>query len=132
PANAAPSSTTPATAEPSVPSVEPPPVASPCPRCNGPLTNPEGLGWCPKCGYCRSLEEDANKAALAAPPAARRPSALGFVEFFEVLGKLPSWLWPLLGGIVGVVVLSFAADFVLPNESLSRALWSAIQLILGL
>src|SRR5690348_15640877 len=48
-----------------------------CPRCGGKLTNPEGLGWCPSCGYCRSLEQDAKKAALATPAKPRGPSPLG-------------------------------------------------------
>src|SRR5260370_36875121 len=34
-----------------------PVVPSPldCPRCGGKLMNPDSLGWCAKCGYCRSL-----------------------------------------------------------------------------
>ncbi|HLJ92372.1 MAG TPA: hypothetical protein VKU02_04185 [Gemmataceae bacterium] len=113
------------------PPAETTPAAPPCPRCGGRLTNPEGLGWCPGCGYCRSLEQDANKAALAAPPVARRPSPFGVVEFVEVLGKLPRWLWVLLGGTAILVVGSFGADFVLEPNSLARALWSSVQLALG-
>src|SRR5260370_27869428 len=108
------------------------PEVPPCPRCGGKLTNPEGLGWCPNCGYCRSLEQDTKTAALAAPKASRGPAALGIVEFMEVLGKLPRWLWVLLGGISIVVGSSVAADFVLPEDSLARALWSSVQLGLGL
>src|SRR5437867_13024575 len=74
-------------AEISIPSTEPVPSAAACPRCNGKLTNPESLGWCPSCGYCRSLEEDSKKAALAVAPTLRQPSALGFVELTEALGK---------------------------------------------
>src|SRR5260370_41891839 len=96
--NSARPSTTNIVAETSAPTAEPTPAAVPCPRCGGKLTNPEGLGWCPSCGYCRSLEQDANKAALAAPPAPRRPSPLGVVEFVDGLGRLPSWLGALLGG----------------------------------
>src|SRR5438132_8108230 len=119
-------------AEKSTPAAAPAPAVVPCPRCGGKLTNPEGLGWCPSCGYCRSLEQDAKKAALAAPTAPRGPSALGIVEFAEVLGKLPRWLWVLLGGTSIVVGISVAADVVLPEDSLARALWSSVQLGLGL
>jgi hypothetical protein len=108
------------------------PEAPPCPRCGGKLTNPEGLGWCPSCGYCRSLEQDAKKAALAAPATPRGPSPLGVVEFVEVLGKLPRWFWVLLGGTSIVVGISVAANSVLPDDSLARALWSSVQLGLGL
>src|SRR5262249_36150457 len=27
-----------------------------CPKCGTKLINPENLGWCRKCGYCRSIE----------------------------------------------------------------------------
>lgn len=119
--------------EKSAPATESAPAA-PCPRCGGKLTNPEGLGWCPSCGYCRSLEEDANKVALAIAPVKRQPSALGLVEFFEVLSKLPGWLWGLLGGIAAIVGLSVAADCFLlpPGDSMARALWSALQFGAGL
>jgi hypothetical protein len=49
-----------------------------------------------------------------------------------VLGKLPRWFWGILGGTVVVAVISLAADFALPDDSLARALWSSIQLSLGL
>src|SRR5438105_11856911 len=26
-----------------------------CPRCGGKLVDPDGLGWCQRCGYCHSL-----------------------------------------------------------------------------
>ena len=115
-------------------SVGAPPSApsAPCPRCGGRLTSPEGLGWCPSCGYCRSLEGDGDKLAVEAPSAPRQPSALGIVEFFELLGKLPVWLWVLLGGTLIVAVLSVAANCVLPDDSLPRALWCSIQLGIGL
>src|SRR5947209_929072 len=79
---------------PPAPAVVPPaPAAVPCPRCGGKLTNPEGLGWCPSCGYCRSLDEGVSKAAVAVSQGPQKPSPLGIVEFFEMLGKLPFWLW---------------------------------------
>ena len=50
----------------------------------------------------------------------------------EMLGKLPVWLWVLVGGIAIVAVMSVAANCVLPADSLARALWSSIQLGTGL
>jgi hypothetical protein len=121
-----------AVAQPSAPTAEPVPVAPPCPRCGGKLTNPESLGWCPSCGYCRSLEEDAKQAALATAPTNRQPSTLGVVEFVEMLAKLPRWLWVLLGGSSIIAVSSVAANFMLPDDSLARALWSTIHVGAGL
>jgi hypothetical protein len=118
--------------EKSIPAEVSSPEAAPCPRCGGKLTNPEGLGWCPACGYCRSLEEDVKKVALMLKPATGQPSALGMVEFFEVLGRLPMWLWVLLGGTTCVAVISIAASFMLPDNSLARALWCTIQVGAGL
>jgi ATP dependent DNA ligase C terminal region len=116
----------------SAPAAPPPPAAAPCPRCGGKLTNPEGLGWCPSCGYCRSLDEGPGKTAVAAAQGPHKPSPFGIVEFFEVLGKLPFWLWVLVGGAATVAAISVAADIVLPDESLARALWSSIQVAAGL
>ncbi len=108
------------------------PDAAACPRCGGKLTNPDGLGWCPGCGYCRSLEEEGKALAAApAPVAPKQPSLLGAAEFAQVLTLLPSWLWPLLGGSAVVAGISIAADCLLPEECLTRALWSAIQMLLA-
>src|SRR5438132_9975401 len=93
-------------AEKSTPAAAPAPAVVPCPRCGGKLTNPEGLGWCPSCGYCRSLDEGPGKTAMAVPQGPRTPSSLGIVEFFEVLGKLPFWLWVLVGGTAIVAAIS--------------------------
>jgi hypothetical protein len=57
---------------------------------------------------------------------------LGLVEFYELLCKLPRWLWILVGGIATVAAIALAADRMLPSDSLPRALWSAIQLGVGL
>src|SRR5262245_48328328 len=105
---------------------------APCPRCGGRLTNPNGLGWCPACGYCRSLAEE--KAVVppeepAAPP--KKPSVLGAAEFAVAMKHMPGWVWPLLGGAALVGGASVAADYWLPEDSLPRALWSALQMVLS-
>ena len=81
-----------------------------CPKCGGKLTNPEGLGWCPKCGYCRSVEEEAGRVQVGSANGSatqRKPSALGFVEFIEVLKHLPAWVWILMGGMVLITGISY-------------------------
>src|SRR5437867_13372344 len=67
----------------------PPPAAAapevvPGPRCGGKLVNPGSLGWCMKCGYCKSLEEESAKKVLPTIAPAR-PSPLGIVECLEVM-----------------------------------------------
>jgi hypothetical protein len=104
----------------------------PCPRCGGKLINPGSLGWCPKCGYCQSLDADAAKVVVPSKAGPHKPSPLGIVEFFDMLAKLPAWLWVTLGGITVVVLVSLAADFLLADDSLPRALWSTGELALGL
>src|SRR5438876_7605992 len=91
--------------------------ASVCPKCGSKLVNPEGLGWCAKCGFCRTLQEDSAKADLVAKPAAPRPkssSALGITEFFELLARLPRWFWILLAGIAAIIGASVALDRSIP------------------
>jgi hypothetical protein len=105
-------------------------VVASCPRCGSRLISPESLGWCPKCRYCRTLEEDVAKSPLVKPLV--KTSPLGIVEFWEMLNKLPSWLWVLLGGCGTVAMVSLAADFLLPPYCLTRALWSTIQFAIGL
>ena len=104
-----------------------------CPRCGDKLTNPDGLGWCPSCGYCRSLEEDGKTIAPPTEAAtAKKPSLLGASEFGEAMRRMPMWFWPLFGGVLFLAGGSVAADYLLPEDGLARALWSAIQLVLGI
>lgn len=125
------SSSTPAT----VPTAQPeaaPANANACPRCDKPLIDPDGLGWCRACGYCRSLEEERAKQPLDAPaPAPGKSSPFGIVEFGRLLVHLPSWLWVLLGGFGLVVLMSLPAMLTLPEGMLSRCLWSTVQIIVG-
>src|SRR5688572_6464998 len=78
-----------------------------CPKCGGRLSNPETLGWCSKCGYCKSTDPGDSK--ILETTAKRPPSALGIVEFIEILKGLPTWSWVLMGGAVTVLGISLAA-----------------------
>ncbi len=118
------------------PAAKAPQPAAPCPRCGGKLIDPDGLGLCQACGYCRSLEQDRD---LVPPPpeeptaaGAPRRSLFGFVEFCILLGKLPGWFWGLLAGTGVLVGLSFAADALLPHAGLARALCGTGAAVLGL
>ena len=107
---------------------------APCPKCGSKLINPESLGWCPKCGYCRSLEQDATNLPLSLQlqgKSAKKPSPLGVVEFWEMVVGLPRWLKVLVVGTIIAVLVSFLMNAVLPRETMSRAVWSTIQLVAG-
>jgi hypothetical protein len=104
-----------------------------CPRCGaGKLVDPDSLGWCSRCGYCRSLEAESKKVLEASKPAGKASSALGAAEFANIVQRLPKWSWILGGGTLVIVLLSLAANSAMSDESLPRALWSTAQLLLGL
>jgi hypothetical protein len=102
-----------------------------CPKCKTKLISPETLGWCPSCGYCRSLEKDAIKVQATAP-VIKKPSVIGFMEFLELLGRVPAWAWILLAGAAVLTGVAIAGNMLLPRESLGRALWGTIQLGVGI
>lgn len=104
-----------------------------CPRCGGKLTNPDGLGWCSQCGYCRSLEGDTTTAVLPPPDAetSKKPSALGAAEFAETMMLLPRWSWPLIGGVLTIVFACLIGNGLLPEACLARAAWGTGQLLLS-
>ena len=117
--------------------VSPPPAKyGNCPRCRVPLADPDGLGYCAGCGYCRSLEQDRKAAALVAPPPAepRKPATrLGAAEFFSLMALAPTWIWVLTFVTLAVGPISFFADRRLPPSGTpDRGYWSAGQLGVGI
>ncbi len=104
-----------------------------CPRCGNKLANPEGLGWCSKCGYCRSIEEEAANPAMAAgeASAAKKPSALGAAEFAETMRLLPPWSRPLLAGVFVIILACVVGNGLLAEEGLARCGWATAQLLVS-
>lgn len=102
-------------------------VAVPCPRCQKPLIDPNGLGWCKACGYCRSLAESEAKAAEASKPAA--PTTVGATS--SAIFQTPTWFWVTLGGIVLVAGGTFALGNFLTLAPLQRALLTTVEIGLG-
>src|SRR5262245_51545058 len=99
-----------------------------CPRCQQPLIDPAGLGWCKACGYCRSLQAEQDNALLKTPAGPSRGDVLA-----GAARRIPHWFWLLTGGIGAVAVLSLAAGLLLPaGNCLPRALWTSIQIPVGL
>jgi hypothetical protein len=105
-----------------------------CPKCNIPLTDPDGLGLCSACGYCRSLASA--KAGAFAPTsklkAPRWVKALGLVEFWQLMRIAPAWLWVFCAATLAVIPTSLLADHRLPQWSRERAHFSAGELGVGL
>jgi hypothetical protein len=101
-----------------------------CPRCHGKLVNPQELGWCPKCGYCRSLEKDKATARLVkeAPPTHSAFNRFG--EMGEMIGKIPGWGWTTAAGACAIVALACVTNHYLPPvDSLARALIGLIGVV---
>jgi hypothetical protein len=108
--------------------------SNPCPRCGKPLTDAAGLGWCPACGYCRSLEESQvpEPAKKKDAPAAKKPSIGGLVELGAAVGGLSSWVWIMAVGAVGFALSSLLPASQFPMDSLERAVWTTGQIGVGL
>lgn len=101
-----------------------------CPRCGKPLTDPQGMGWCQGCGYCKSLEED--KAKVKLEPAAPKPDAQGGTPAAKIALSVPRWIWPLLLGVIGFSAASLLPARHLAPNTLERALWTTAQMAAGL
>ena len=100
-----------------------------CPRCRNPLIDARGLGLCQACGYCRTIVEECMPRTAFAP---RWLARLGLLQCWELLDRMPAWVWGVLAAVVAVLPVCHVADRRLPLDSPQRAYWSTIQLGLGL
>jgi hypothetical protein len=108
------------------------PRGTPCPRCAKPLTDAAGLGWCPACGYCRSLEESQVSVPETMHQAPEQKTSMGgLVELGQAVGGLPRWVWIMLLGVVGFAAISMLPARQLAPNSFERALWSVCQIGIG-
>jgi hypothetical protein len=102
----------------------------PCPRCKKPLIDPNGLGWCKACGYCKSLEEGEKKAAeIEEKPL---PSLGGLTATGAAIGQSPLWIWVTLIGLGAVIGGTWFAEKSMSLTPFSRALFTTIQMAAGL
>jgi len=72
-----------------------------CPRCKQPLVDPQGLGWCKACGYCRSLAETETKGIAPPSPLNAQPSRDGGVVLVPQFGD----------GTIGILHIPALAPF---------------------
>jgi hypothetical protein len=101
----------------------------PCPRCQKPLVDPQGLGWCKACGYCRSLA-DSEKQAPEPVQAPAKPNTLTATS--SALGQTPRWFWIALFGVVVIVAGTIAGGHYLTLKPLERALLTTVQIAAGI
>jgi hypothetical protein len=98
-------------------------AAPQCPRCQSAMLDPNGLGWCRSCGYCRTLEDERAKALPPASPAATGRQAAA--NALSVIGRAPSWLYVLVLGMgLFAVVTLLPAKKLPPVGTYERALWT--------
>ena len=89
-----------------------------CPRCQQPLIDPAGLGWCKACGYCRSLAES-QKQAGPEPKAPAAPNTLTATG--SAVGQTPTWFWITLVGVLLISGATIACSHLLHLKPLQRA-----------
>jgi hypothetical protein len=121
--------------EPPPDSVELPLDAPPevrCPKCDGGrLIDPEEMGYCPICGYCRYVEEARQN------PGFDRPKQPTEMEVFkasvgQTVAAMPGWVGVMLGGIFAIIVYLIALDSLLAEPSYERAMAGLVMMIGGL
>jgi hypothetical protein len=101
--------------------------AAPCPRCQRPLIDPNGLGWCRACGYCRSLDESEKTTVHAAAQQHQSLKASG-----PDLGAVPTWIWATLFGVAVVSAANWMFGKYLPMGPFGRALFATLQIATGI
>jgi hypothetical protein len=99
-----------------------------CPKCRGKLIDPEGLGWCLVCGYCRTTHETAGLITPDETVRVKKPSPLGIVECFQLMAQVLAWIGVDLAVVAGLVVLALAVDARLESDARARAVWSTAQI----
>jgi hypothetical protein len=103
-------------------------IVIPCPRCEQPLIDPLGLGWCKACGYCHSLAETDRKTGQHAETASK-PNQLTATS--AAIGQAPLWVWVTLIGMAAVIGGTWAAGHYLRFTPLSRAVLTTVQTLAG-
>lgn len=107
-----------------MPTAPAPATTTPCPKCTQPLTDAAGLGWCPACGYCRTLAESPSQESLKLPD----PEPIRPAEEYTI----PNWVWPLALGIALAIGVSVWANKKVLETPFQRALWASLQIAGGI
>lgn len=104
-----------------------PATTAACPHCKKPLVDPNGLGWCKACGYCRSLAE--SDAKIAPQQTASEPDVLLMTG--DTLRGTPFWFWVTLLGVIVIAGGTVAAVYQLHLTPFQRALFCTLEIAAG-
>ena len=106
-------------------------AAAPCPRCQKPLVDPHGLGWCKACGYCRSLVE--SETTNAKTPDAKPCPQNAMTATGSAIGQTPTWFWVTLAGVILIVSATFLCGHYLNPKftAFQKALLTTVQILVG-
>jgi uncharacterized Zn finger protein (UPF0148 family) len=101
-----------------------------CPRCQQPLVDPQGLGWCKICGYCKSLaDSEKQTATMTAKVEEAAPAPQNtLTATTAAVGQMPLWIWVSIVGVGAIVGATYAASRYLHMTPLGTALFSTIQI----
>jgi len=102
-------------------------ATEPCPKCGTALVDPNGMGWCQQCGYCKSLQE---KSVQQVHRFAKPANA---VQAGSAIVQLPFWFWVLILGIAVVIGATALVNTRLPlGPKFARAVWCTAQIGIGM
>jgi hypothetical protein len=105
-------------------------VISTCPRCEKPLVDPGGLGWCKGCGFC-ALQAESTLAAAKATGAPRPRTQPGLGKTGKSLGNTPIWVWVTAIGMAGIFIATIAGERSVRLTDLQRAIFTSVQIGAG-
>jgi hypothetical protein len=108
------------------------PAPTTCPRCQGKLVDTAGLGWCPGCGYCHSLEQDRAKVPVPAPVLKRKKKKPGAAEFAALIIHLPFWVWVMAAGVLTIGIVTGLMSHSARLAPFPRCIWCSLQIAGGL
>jgi hypothetical protein len=105
--------------------------ATACPRCRGTLADPAGLGYCPRCGFCRAVEQENARAQAAAAAPLREAANEQLTTYWQVVRALPESVWVILVATVFLLPISYLAHRSLGPDTRARYIWMGAQIALG-
>lgn len=89
--------------------------------------------WCPECGYYPAVDAKRADAGSWADNMERiQPTAEVCDEEESLLKAIDPWVWAMLAGIVGIVVMSFMVKSMYHDAGARAGQWSWPQLLIGI